>query len=125
MSGASDHGGYVVAGLADSALGVHAGEQQPADDEEGDEGEDRGPVGVGDGQDATVTMTHQLARPNRIVRLAPQRPARRPKMRAPPKATNCTIRIVAIRISCGCPSSSAPNTDAEAITVWMPSLKNR
>ena len=70
-------------------------------------------------------MAHQIPSPTRIVCLAPQRPASRPKSRAPPKATNCTIRMVAIRMVWEWPSSSDPKTDAEAMTVWMPSLKNR
>ena len=48
LSADSDHGRHVVAGLADAALGVDAGQQQAADDEEHDQREDRRPVGVGE-----------------------------------------------------------------------------
>ena len=57
--------------------------------------------------------------------MAPYRPAARPKSSAPKNATNCTSRIVAIRTDLAEAELLAPYVDEDAITVWMPSLKNR
>ena len=70
-------------------------------------------------------MTIQTTRPPEDRLLAAELVAIRPNSSAPPKATNCTSRMVAIKTSVSKPSSFSPKVDEVAITVWMPSLKKR
>ena len=73
-----------------------------------------------------VTITIQIASPTRITGRAPYRSAARPNTSAPTMPTNCTSRIRRDHgTDCPKPSSSTPYVEEEAITVWMPSLKNR
>ena len=74
---------------------------------------------------AAVTITIQMTSPIRIVFLAPCRWASRPKSSAPKNATNCTSRMVPMSTDCPWPSCSEPYVEELAMTVWMPSLKNR
>ena len=53
---------------------------------------------------------------------APMRRASAPSRSAPPKARNCTSRMVTIRVLCSSRSSSVPYWLARVMTVWMPSL---
>ena len=69
-----------------------------------------------------MTTSIQITRPARITRRLPKLAAARPNSSAPPNATNCTSRMVAISVEVPKPSSFSPYVDAETITVWMPSL---
>jgi hypothetical protein len=70
----------------------------------------------------TQTTPIHTTSPAMIVRRLPSERATRPNASAPKKATNCTSRMVAISTEVSKPSSFSPYTDAEVITVWMPSL---
>ena len=67
-------------------------------------------------------MTVQITRLTMMARLVPTTSAIRLKRSAPTNATNCTMRITAVSVAMGRPSSSWPNCEASAMTVWMPSL---
>ncbi len=57
---------------------------------------------------AAVTIPIQMTSPKRITAFAPNRPAARPKARAPKTATNWTTRYVASTVPVSKPSSSTP-----------------
>ena len=75
-----------------------------------------------------MTIPVQMTSDRRIARLAPIVPAIRSNKSEPKNATNCTIRMRPMRNASlgGRPfatnSSCAMNTDAMAMTVWIPSL---
>ncbi len=73
-------------------------------------------------RNAAMITPVQSTRLSSTVFQAPMRLASAPRLNAPPKARNCTSRIVMIRVLCSRRSSSVPYWLARVMTVWMPSL---
>ena len=96
--------------LAEERPGQRLGAAEHEADQHG-EREERRELLRGAGSTPITTMTIQTTRPPMIVFLLPSVVAIRPNSSAPPNATNCTSRMVAIRTSVAKPSCFSPYVD--------------